>query len=108
MRFLTKIGLRKQLAIFGLALNTKKMVRELSKTVFISEQSSQFFVKFSTKYLQHRLKKKGGKFKSRLVSYRYLLTLGTLTVILRCIYYSKLPLKGNRNSVPISKKEKRK
>ena len=27
------------------------------------------------------------------------------TVILRCIYYSKLPQKGNRNSVPISKKE---
>jgi hypothetical protein len=42
----------------------KKLVRELSKKVqkiniaeqfvFISEQSSQFFVKFSTKYLQHR------------------------------------------------------
>jgi hypothetical protein len=31
-------------------------------------------VKFSTKYLQHRWKKKGGKFKSRFVSYSYLLS----------------------------------
>ena len=44
------------------------MVRELSKKVhkfteaekfvFTSEQSAQFFVKFSTKYLQHRLLRK--------------------------------------------------
>ena len=67
----------------------KKLVRELSKKVqkineaeqfvFISEQSSQFFVKFSTKYLQHRLKKKGRKFKSRLNSHSNLTTLGNLT-----------------------------
>ena len=63
----------------------KKLVRELSKKVqksteaeqfvFISEQSSQFFVKFSTKYLQHRLKKNGGKFKPRLHSHSNLTTL---------------------------------
>ena len=82
--FLTKIGLRNQCCFhlyfdryFWSSFEYKKMVRELSKIVhefteaeqfvFISEQSSQFFVKFSTKYLQHRLKKNGGKFKSRLV-----------------------------------------
>ena len=58
--------------------NSSKIFTEAEQFVFISEQSSQFFVKFSTKYLQHRLKKNGGKFKPRLHSHSNLTTLGIL------------------------------
>ena len=50
---------------------SKKVLKftEAEQFVFIFEQSLQLFVRFSTKPLQHKLLRNGGKFKSRKASH---------------------------------------